>query len=171
MPYQDSYIAKVREKVGHDFLLVMPTIDVVIKNSADEFLLIYNRDFDAWAFPGGYNEPELSWQENAAREALEEGGVQINPAKLQLIGNVAGKNYVAKYANGDTTQLFTNVYLCEEWEAESDTIDTTEIDAKKWVPASELATTKLSFAAKAVWEVYQQYRATGQAYSLNFETK
>lgn len=167
MPYQDSYIAQVREKVGHDFLLVMPTVDVVIKNNDDEFLLIYNRDFDAWAFPGGCNEPGLSWQENAAREALEEGGIQIKPEKLALIGNIAGDNFIAKYPNGDTTQLFSNVFLCEEWDAESNDIDTTEIDAKKWVPISEIPATKLTFAGEAVWEVYQQYQATGNAYSLN----
>lgn len=50
MPYQDSYVAKIREKIGHDFELVMPTIDVVIANSKGELLMIYNRDFDGWLF-------------------------------------------------------------------------------------------------------------------------
>ncbi|MBA1307685.1 DUF1810 domain-containing protein, partial [Pseudomonas stutzeri] len=42
MPYQDSYVAKIRTYVGHDFELVMPTTDVVIENSQGELLMIYN---------------------------------------------------------------------------------------------------------------------------------
>lgn len=166
MPYQDSYVAKIREKVGHDFVLVMPAIDVVIKNKRDEFLLVYNNDFQAWTFPGGYVEPEYSWQENAAREALEEGGIQANPHNLTVIGNVSGPNYIAHYPNGDTVKLYTTVFLLEEWAGEVGELDATEISGKRWVPATEIANTELTFAGKVVWEVYSHYQQTGQPLSL-----
>lgn len=166
MPYQDSYVAKIREKVGHDFLLVMPTIDVVIKNAHDEFLMVYNKDFQGWTFPGGYVEPELSWQANAAREADEEGGIVANPLDFQVIGNASGDNYVAHYANGDTVKLYTTVFLVEKWQNEKPAIDETEIIAKKWISAADMATTNLTFSGKVVWEVYSQYQTTKQPVSL-----
>ncbi|MCM0582754.1 NUDIX domain-containing protein [Weissella diestrammenae] len=165
MPYQASYVARIREKIGHDTLLVMPTIDVVIEKD-NQLMLIYNRDFKGWAFPGGYVEPEMSWQENASREAFEEAGVVVDPNRLQLIGAASGPNFQAKYANGDTTQLFTNVFLATDVQSESQNIDMTEIDQKKWMSKEALKTANLTFSGRAVYEIYRQYQRTQQAQSL-----
>ena len=148
MPYQDSYIAKIREKVGHDFELVTATTDTVIENQKGELLMVFNRDFNAWAFPGGYVEPEMSWQENAARESLEEGGIVADPQQLQLIGTVSGRHYVAHYPNGDRTKLYTTIYLLTSWDDELSQIDDTEIDAKRWMSPKTIAHTPLTFSAR-----------------------
>lgn len=161
MPYRDSYIAKIRKYIGHDFKLVMPTIDVVIEQ-AGKLMLIYNRDFNGWSFPGGYVEPEMAWAENASREAQEESGLVVDPDDLKLIGSVSGKNYRAKYANGDETQLFTNVFFTSVVQHELIEIDQTEIDAKKWMTLAEIEEVNLTFAGQAVYDVYKKYLATGQ---------
>ena len=170
MPYADSYVAKIRERVGHDFELVMPTTDVVIENPQGELLMIYNRDFDGWAFPGGYVEPELSWQENAAREATEEAGITADPKNLQLIGTVSGKQFVAHYSNGDRAKLYTTVFHLTDWTAEQTGIDETEIDAKKWVSPQTIDHMHLTFAGRAVYRLFRQYQATGTVQSLTLDS-
>lgn len=161
MPYNESYVAKIRKYIGHDFNLVMPTIDVIIEQ-AGKLMLIYNRDFDGWSFPGGYVEPEMAWAENASREAQEESGLIVNPDDFKLIGSISGKNYRAKYPNGDETQLFTNVFLASVIQKESNNIDQTEIDAKKWMAPDEIEKANLTFYGQAVYDVYKKYQATGQ---------
>lgn len=170
MPYADSYVAKIRERVGHDFELVMPTTDVVIENPQGELLMIYNRDFDGWAFPGGYVEPELSWQENAAREATEEAGITADPKNLQLIGTVSGKQFVAHYPNGDRAKLYTTVFHLTDWTAEQAGIDETEIDAKKWVSPQTIDHMHLTFAGRAVYRLFRKYQATGAVQNITLDS-
>ena len=170
MPYADSYVAKIRERVGHDFELVMPTTDVVIENPQGELLMIYNRDFDGWAFPGGYVEPELSWQENAAREATEEAGITADPKNLQLIGTVSGKQFVAHYPNGDRAKLYTTVFHLTDWTAEQTGIDETEIDAKKWVSPQTIDHMHLTFAGRAVYRLFRKYQATGAVQNITLDS-
>lgn len=165
MPYQDSYMYKVRQLVGDEFKLIMPTVDVVIKRN-DAFLLVYNKDFDAWAFPGGYVEEASSWADNAGREAEEEAGIKAGEEQLKLIGTVSGPDYLAKYPNGNQVQLFTNVFLVETWDDESNQIDETEITEKKWFSLDELKNTPLTFSGKQVFEVYQQFQTTGSPINL-----
>ena len=170
MPYADSYVAKIRERVGHDFELVMPTTDVVIENPQGELLMIYNRDFDGWAFPGGYVEPELSWQENAAREATEEAGITADPKNLQLIGTVSGKQFVAHYPNGDRAKLYTTVFHLTDWTAEQTDIDETEIDAKKWVSPQTIDHMHLTFAGRAVYRLFRKYQVTGAVQNITLDS-
>ncbi|MGY3742765.1 DUF1810 family protein [Leuconostoc inhae] len=171
MPYKDSYVAKIRQFVGHDFELVMPTTDVVIENKKGELLMIYNRDFAGWAFPGGYIEPEMAWQENAAREVLEEAGIHANPDKLALMGTISGRNFVAHYPNGDVAKLYTNVFLLNDWLSEDNTVDETEIDAKKWLSPQTIDHIHLTFSGQAVYRMYRQYKKTNsvQVLTLNNE--
>lgn len=170
MPYQDSYVAKIRTYVGHDFELVMPTTDVVIENSEGELLMIYNRDFDGWAFPGGYVEPEMAWQENAAREVLEEAGIHAKPEQLNLIGAISGKNFVAHYPNGDVAKLYTNIFHLTHWETEEAAIDDTEIDAKQWMSLKTIEHKHLTFSGQAVYRLYRQYQATKQVQMLTLDS-
>lgn len=171
MPYKDSYVAKIRKIIGHNFELVMPTTDVVIENKKGELLMIYNRDFAGWAFPGGYIEPEMAWQENAAREVLEEAGIHADPDKLKLMGTISGRNFVAHYPNGDTAKLYTNVFLLNDWLFEDSAVDETEIDAKKWVSPQTIDHMHLTFSGQAVYRMYRQYKKTNsvQVLTLNSE--
>lgn len=169
MPYKDSYVAKIRERVGHEFELVMPTTDVVIENEQGELLMIFNRDFQGWAFPGGYVEPEMSWTENAAREVLEEAGVHADADDLKLIGTISGRNYKAQYPNGDIAKLYSNIFLLDQWDAETSKIDVTEIDAKKWVSPKTIDHMHLTFSGQATYRLYRAYKKTGNAQVLTID--
>lgn len=48
---------------------------VAIQNSADELLLIRREDFQVWALPGGYVDPDETPAECALREVYEETGL------------------------------------------------------------------------------------------------
>ena len=162
MPFEDSYIGQMRQLVGHAPCLVMPAMDIVIVNDAQEVLLIHNRDFDAWAFPGGYVEPEMTWPENAIREVSEETGLIANPAHLRAVGTISGASYQAHYPNGDRTQVFAMIYCLEDWQPSDHAIDTSEINQTKWVPLSDVPRYQLSFSGRETYRLYQRYRQFGQ---------
>ncbi|MDR3189955.1 MAG: NUDIX domain-containing protein [Lactobacillaceae bacterium] len=162
MPYNDSYIARIREKVGHNFELIMPTIDVVVENAAGELMMIYNRDFAGWAFPGGYVEPDMSWSENAAREALEESGIIVQADQLTALGVVSGDGYRATYPNGDQVKFYSTVFLAQTFDNELLTIDQTEIDQKTWMHPTDIAKQNLTLSGKTVFALYQAFKQTQQ---------
>ncbi|CAG8598503.1 1838_t:CDS:2, partial [Diversispora eburnea] len=51
---------------------------VAIQNKNNDFLLIYNKKFNNWQFPGGKVEPDESLEEAAKREIFEETNLVIN---------------------------------------------------------------------------------------------
>ena len=55
MPYVGSYIWKIRQKIGHD-PLIMPSADAIAVREDGKLMLVFNKDFNGWFFPGGYDE-------------------------------------------------------------------------------------------------------------------
>ncbi len=90
MPYVGSYIWKIRQKVGYDPLL-LPTADTLAVDGKGRLLLIHNKDFDDWFFPGGYAEIGQTFNECAARELLEEGGLVTEPEDLMPFAFVSAR--------------------------------------------------------------------------------
>ena len=66
MPYVGSYIWKIRQKIGHD-PLIMPSADAIAVREDGKLMLVFNKDFNGWFFPGGYVEEGQTSQECAAR--------------------------------------------------------------------------------------------------------
>ncbi|TCW55158.1 ADP-ribose pyrophosphatase YjhB (NUDIX family) [Bacillus thuringiensis] len=94
-----NYIKELREKVGHDCVLINFAGGCVL-NEYGEVLLQKRGDFNAWGFPGGAMEIGESAAETAIREIKEETGydVEIN----ELIGVYT--KYFQAYPNGDRAQ-------------------------------------------------------------------
>ena len=94
-----NYIKELREKVGHDCVLINFAGGCVL-NEHGEVLLQKRGDFNAWGFPGGAMEIGESAAETAVREIKEETGydVEIN----ELIGVYT--KYFQTYPNGDRAQ-------------------------------------------------------------------
>lgn len=95
-----SHIRRLREKVGHD-LLVLPSTAVLPRDEAGRLLLVRLSDTGNWALIGGAVEPDESPQECAIREAHEEAGVQVELGPV--VGVFGGAEYRVTYPNGDET--------------------------------------------------------------------
>jgi 8-oxo-dGTP pyrophosphatase MutT (NUDIX family) len=167
MPYVGSYIWKMRQKVGKE-LMLLPAAGVVIEKDG-RFLLVFNKDFQGWVFPGGYAEVGQSFEETAVREAEEEAGIVAKKSDLELIGTISGNGFKTEYPNGDRTQPFSVLFCCSVFEESEDELDTAEIEERKWFTEGEVDCLAMSPVDSAVWEVFKKWRETGGAQSIELE--
>jgi 8-oxo-dGTP pyrophosphatase MutT (NUDIX family) len=101
------YVARLREKVGHE-LLVLPSVAVLPRDDAGQILLVQLADTSQWATIGGAIEPDESPEEAALREAEEEAGVRLTLGPLLRV--LGGPEYRLVYPNGDQTAYVTMVF-------------------------------------------------------------
>jgi ADP-ribose pyrophosphatase YjhB (NUDIX family) len=101
------YIAKLREYVGHDMLL-MPGTAVIPRDAQGRILLIRQTDSGQWAMIGGSMEPLETPEETALRETREEAGVDV---RLDgVLGVFGGPDQVVNYPNGDVVAYVAIVF-------------------------------------------------------------
>ena len=168
MPYVDSYIWKIRQKIGHD-LLLMPATDTVAVDVNGKVLLIYNRDFKRWCFPGGYVEPDQTLRECAARELYEEGGLESSKEAMIPIASMSGETL--QYPNGDSVQPFRNVFMTKQWHDSGHVNDSEEVLERRWFDVNELQNESLSVGTRAVLTAYLTYTETGEYQIVNLKDK
>lgn len=150
----------LRSRVGEG-VLVLPTIDVIAMRDG-KFLMVLNKDFEKWVFPGGYVERDDTWRESAARELLEEGGLSANPSDLQPIAIMSGKKHHLRYKNGDETQVFSVAFLADKFTSESDDFDKEEVGDKKWFTPDEIDNLELYPCHAELWAAYKNFVKTGE---------
>lgn len=157
MPYAGSYIWKVRQKIGHDPLL-MPSADAIAVRDDGKLLMIFNNDWQNWFFPGGYAELGQSSSECAARELLEEGGLDAEPSDLIPIAFASGHS--AEYPNGDVTYPFTQIFIAQKWQNSSGGIDTSEVSKREWFTIDEIKSMKVNSYMQHIIRAYEAYMKT-----------
>jgi 8-oxo-dGTP pyrophosphatase MutT (NUDIX family) len=144
MPMSD-YVRGLREKIGHDFLLV-PSAHVAIRDQLGRVLLVQHVE-GRWQIPGGAIEPLEDPRDAAARECHEEMGVVV--AVGDVIGVFGGDAYQTTYANGDRLGfvpiLFAGVILDGEPRPDQE-----ETQAVEWVSPSVAAEREMSPATRAM---------------------
>lgn len=101
-----DFILKLREKIGHDPLWLMGCTAVVERDG--EVLLVKRADSGAWTAITGIVDPGEEPARAAAREALEEANVVIEPVRLAAISVTPP----VTYANGDQTQYLDFNFRC-----------------------------------------------------------
>ena len=92
------HILKLREKIGHDLLLV-PTVGVLIFDEQRRVLLVCHADRKVWTTPGGILEPGETPALAAVREVREETGLIVE--LVQILGVFGGTEFAITYSNGD----------------------------------------------------------------------
>lgn len=58
---------------------------VIIQNKNKQYLLVYNKKYDSWAFPGGKLEPNEIPLQAAKREVFEETNLSVED--LEQVGD------------------------------------------------------------------------------------
>ena len=120
-----GYIENLRQKVGHEPLILVG-VAVAVINENNEILLQKRMD-GKWGVPGGFMELGESTEEAGRREVLEETGLTIG--NLNLLGVFSGKQHFVKLPNGDEFHPVTVAYLSRHIEGghlKADGEETTE---------------------------------------------
>ena len=105
----DSYLRRIREKVGHE-KLILTFAGGCIFNEKGEVLLQRRGDSNKWGFPGGAVEIGETPEMTAVREAKEETGLDVKTAGL--IGVYTDMDIV--YPNGDRSQSIVIAYRLDK---------------------------------------------------------
>ena len=103
-----AYIAKLRERVGHE-LLLLPAVTAIIMDKRGRTLLHRSSDDGRWYTIGGAIDPGEEPAPACAREVLEETGLVVLPQRIVAVGS----SPVIAYPNGDRCQYISTAFLCE----------------------------------------------------------
>lgn len=93
-----DYLKQVREKVGHD-LLLLPSTAVAVFDDQGRVLMAKHADRNIWVLPGGLIEPGEIPADAAVRETWEETGLIVDITGV--LGVYGGPDLTVNYANGD----------------------------------------------------------------------
>ena len=160
MPYVGSYTWKMRQKIGND-RIILPSVDTICVNDKGEILMVYNRDFDGWAFPGGSVEFDLSWSEAAAQEILEEASLVVDPSDLIPFASISGSGFIHEYADG-SAQFFSMAFVAHKFSESNTPLDAGEISETKWFSLAEAEPLKKTFTGTRLFPAYKKWLETKQ---------
>jgi len=133
MPTPD-YILSLREKIGHDLLLI-PSVTVLTFDEQDRVLLVKHGDRDLWVAPGGSINPNESPADAAVREMWEETGLLIEP--VRILGVYGGPEFEVTYTNGDRVTYLMTVFEGRVASGQIDIQDVEEIKAARYFSQAE----------------------------------
>jgi 8-oxo-dGTP pyrophosphatase MutT (NUDIX family) len=127
-----KFLSNLREKIGHD-LLMLPGVCALVFNDANEILLNRRSDTQKWALLGGIPEPGEEPADAIVREVLEETGVRVQP--LRITGVYASP--IIAYPNQDRAQYLIVTFYCRAISGEPRVNDDESLEVK-YFPLDEL---------------------------------
>jgi ADP-ribose pyrophosphatase YjhB (NUDIX family) len=114
---------------------LVPSVNVVVTNDADEILMIRRTDNDNWAVPGGAIDLGESVAQAAVRETREESGIECEITGI--VGIYSDPNHVLLYtSNGEVRQEFSIVLTARPLSGQP--TPSSESSEVRWVPVSEV---------------------------------
>ncbi len=134
------YIRRLRERVGHD-LVLLPSVAVLVWDERGRLLLVREAQTGLWQTIGGAVEPDESPAEAAVREAAEEAGVAVELAGIR--GVVGGPQFRMTYPNGDLVSYVPTIFDAHiiDGEPHPDGEETSEV---AWFTSDQLTNAALS---------------------------
>jgi 8-oxo-dGTP diphosphatase len=100
------YVARLREHIGHD-LILLPGVGAVVRDDQGRVLLLKRADDGRWSLPAGMVEPEEQPADAVLREIVEETGVL---AEVQSLAGVSKQP--VRYPNGDHCEYMVVWFRC-----------------------------------------------------------
>ncbi|HZU21166.1 MAG TPA: NUDIX domain-containing protein [Gaiellaceae bacterium] len=134
-----DYIRRLREQVGHDFIL-MPSVAALVHGDDGRILLVRHVE-GRWQLPGGAVDPDERPADALRREAREEARVELEPR--DVLGVFGGPEYRVTYANGDDAGWVVAVYAARIAGGTPTPGDPDEIQEVGWFTPAEIATLEL----------------------------
>jgi len=114
---------------------LVPSVNVVVTNEADDILMIRRTDNGNWAVPGGAIDLGESVAQAAVRETLEETGIECEITGIA--GIYSDPRHVILYtSNGEVRQEFSIVLTALAVSGQP--TPSSESSEVRWVPAAEV---------------------------------
>jgi ADP-ribose pyrophosphatase YjhB (NUDIX family) len=115
MPFEGSYAWRMRQKIGHDLLLI-PGAFVVLRRDDDAVLFARRADDGTWCIPAGVSEVGSSFAGTAVTELREETGVVVDPADLIPVAcHSEAEHHTIHYPGGDVSHSFAMIFMATRW--------------------------------------------------------
>lgn len=125
-----AFVAELRAMVGtHE--LWLPGVTAVIRRG-DELLLTRRADNGEWSPVTGIVDPGEEPAVAAARESLEEAGVEVSVDRLVSVGVIPD----VVYENGDRAAYLDLTFACTWVTGEARVADDENVDVRWWPLAS-----------------------------------
>jgi 8-oxo-dGTP pyrophosphatase MutT (NUDIX family) len=142
------YLRRLREKVGHE-LLLLPSVAVLPWDERGRLLLVREAHTGLWQTIGGAVEPDESPHEAAVREAAEEAAVLVQLERIR--GVVGGPQFRLLYPNGDLVGYVPTVFDARvvDGTPRADGEETLDVG---WFSPPQLATAELTDFTVALFE-------------------
>jgi putative hydrolase of HD superfamily len=134
------YIKDLRERVGHD-LLLLPSVAVLVRDEEGHLLLVREAETGLWQTVGGAVEPGESPAQAAVREAGEEAGVVVELTGIR--GVAGGPQFRMTYPNGDLVNYVPTIFDARVIDGEPRADGDETIDVA-WFTTAQLPDTALS---------------------------
>ena len=160
MPFEGSYLWRLRQKVGSDLVLIPGAMVFLV---ADDGTVLFTRRADngTWCLPAGGAEEGGSFAETAVTEVREETGVAIDPADLIGFGSLSEADlHTVTYPGGDVSHNFAMLFLARRWTGDPrpDGVETTEM---LWADPAD-PPTPLDRPAIPALALFRAYLRTGE---------
>jgi 8-oxo-dGTP pyrophosphatase MutT (NUDIX family) len=129
MPFEGSYLWRLRQKVGSDLVLI-PGAMVFLLRGDGAVLFTRRVDNGSWCLPAGGAEEGGNFAQTAVTEVREETGVVIDPADLVGWGTLSEADlHTVTYPGGDVSHCFAMLFLARRWSGDPrpDGIETAEM--------------------------------------------
>jgi ADP-ribose pyrophosphatase YjhB (NUDIX family) len=121
-----EFVVELRRHVG-DAVLWLPAVTAVIRRD-DQLLLVRRSDNGTWTPVTGIMDPGEEPASSAAREALEETGVEIRVDRLAAVTSGIEVTHV----NGDRAVYLDLAFACSWVSGEPYVADDESIDVRWW---------------------------------------
>lgn len=129
----NEYIKSIRQKIGHDRLIVVGAGVFVYKDG--QVLLQRRKDNQCWGMHGGSVEIGEAVEDTAKRELWEETGLIAN--NLEFLGVFSDKDMLYTYPSGDEVYIIGINFVCRDFSGEL-LLETDETMELKWFEISNL---------------------------------
>jgi 8-oxo-dGTP pyrophosphatase MutT (NUDIX family) len=129
VPFEGSYLWRLRQKVGSDLVLIPGAMVFLVR---DDGAILFTRRADngMWCLPAGGAEEGSSFARTATTELREETGVVVDPADLVAFACLSeAELHIITYPGDDVSHCFAMLFLARGWNGEPrpDGEETTEM--------------------------------------------
>jgi 8-oxo-dGTP pyrophosphatase MutT (NUDIX family) len=156
--WAESYLGKLRARVGDADVLLFVGARCVLRDDAGRVLLIRRRDNGYWSLPAGAMEIGESVAENAVREVFEETG--LTATALTPFALYSGLRHTNTNMYGHTYQLNITAFRIDAWTGELVTETDETVDAGWYLP--DAFPEPLSGSVRLSLADLAEYEATGR---------
>jgi 8-oxo-dGTP pyrophosphatase MutT (NUDIX family) len=118
LPFEGSYLWRLRQKVGSDLVLVPGAMVFLVR---DDGAVLFTRRADngMWCLPAGGAEEGSSFAATAITELREETGVVVDPTELVPFACLSeAELHTISYPDGDVSHCFAMLFLARRWQGD-----------------------------------------------------